>query len=270
MLVRPHIIRALVSALGGVLGTALPWESGGAPAPWTPTMLGAKLTMWLDEREQTNAGAGALSAWGNQIPGGANDMTQGTGANRPTIGATINGYSAPTFTTNDFVSGATSASFIAAQAIHCFAVVKPSAITRTATASGWFGGHTIVGDSGGAGGNWGLVFYEDTGVDYAAMGVFTSASGKSARAAVSPGTTYLLEGRYDGTNVAIRVGAGAEVTASATNNVLLTTATAVGLGFTGSFLEGDVATVIICNAALSAAERSAARAYLAAKYGVAA
>ncbi len=261
----PYDVRCVVTPVSPV--GPLTAANSNTLAAWTPLALGGTLNGWYDEREQTDAGAGALSAWGDQSTAN-NDMAQVTGGNRPLIGATINGLSSPTFATNDFVSDGISSAFIAAQAAHVFAVVKPSAITRVGTAAGWFAGHTILGDAGGSGGNWGLVFYEELGVDYAAMGVFTSASGKSARTAATVGSAVLLEGWYDGANVAVRAAGTAEVTAAATGNVLLTTAVAVGFGFTGSFLEGDVATVLVCDTKLAAADRGNARRYLSAKYAV--
>ncbi len=69
---------------------------GGGRAPWNPLLLGSKLTLWLDQRDQTLV-SGKVSAWGDQSPAGTADLSQATAGLRPDGTTSVNGWAAPTF-----------------------------------------------------------------------------------------------------------------------------------------------------------------------------
>jgi len=75
-----------------------------APASFSPADI-ADLAMWLDASDTatiTESG-GAISEWADKS-GNSNDATQGTGANQPTTGGSLNGLNAITFGTNKYFS----------------------------------------------------------------------------------------------------------------------------------------------------------------------
>ena len=238
-----------------------PWQPAvmGMGVTWTPAALGSKLTLWTDERDLVVTGSG-YSDWGNQIVGGANDLAQTTDASRPESGATINGYAAPNFDgTADFMTGAAISNFISASAYFARVIFSADALGPAPTV-----GYSEALIAGETGGYWYPFSLSTSGVQ---CGHWDGSNKQTSRVAVSAGTSYRARAQFSGGSLGLRV-AGTTATPVAAGNVSVLTGT-LRIGYRGSaYYDGKIASLIICNAALTAGEIAALDAYDAAKYGV--
>lgn len=261
--VRPPIL----GPTRGVGSLAPPYADQGGGTAWAPGKLGSSLTLWLDERGQVGS---PISPWNDNSPAGNNF----TATVKPTTGATINGYAAPTFTnaSSQFMQSNALSSFITATQCHVFAVVKAASVPKAATASTFYIGNGVFGDL--TGGYMGLVTYDVAGTKYAAFGGYDTA-GHAAQDVITVGTATLLEGWLTSDQTLhLRVGSAAAVTAAMTGAIGNITGTAslskASAVLTPSgFFDGQIASVLVCNRSLTAGEQAAARQYLGTKYGVA-
>lgn len=234
---------------------------------WTPAALGSKLTLWLDERDLAEV-SGTYTDWGDQSPAAANDFTQETGADRPASGSTINTFAAPHFDgSSDYLtSGHALSDFVAASKYHVFVVLRADAITGVSATS--YVNDAVIADVGF--GWWGLFLRTLSGqtqvVGFHWAGSERTAVGLGYRVT----TDALIEWSYDGATIRCRVNnesAGTGSGGSAIDDITQT----VQLGFgvaTSVFLDGRIASVIVCNEYLSDLEAINVRTYLSSKYGV--
>ena len=233
---------------------------------WTPAELGSKVTLWLDQRDQI-AVSGAYADWGDQSPGGTSDFTQGTAANRPVAGVTLNGFEAPSFDgTNDSMGSGILSNFISASGYHVFVVLRAVAIAGT-------NGTVYLNDgviADGGAGWWGL-YLKDNGGAYEAHGFHWDSGVKEAVATgFVLGADCLLEWSFDGSVIRCSLGDGGDVNTTGVGNVgSLANPVSIGTGASSSlFLNGAVAAVLVCNVRLLDTEIRNVRAYLSSRYGV--
>jgi len=268
MLVRP-LTRPIVSPLADPLReNALPWDEGvrGGGALSTPTILGGALTIWNDQRDLVDVGGTAYSDWGNQAQA-SGDFTQTTPSARPATGRTIAGYAAPDFDgTDDFMTTTAFplSSCVSASAYHVFVVYLADAI---ATNSFGFNNAGLVCD---AGGFFWTSLRNIAGTLTATCGHWDGAEKTISASGVATGSAQLLEFWFTGGTQRARVAAGATASGAAGNITTLTNQVRIGRNFAGasSSHNGLIASVLMCNRALTAGEQTIIRAYLAARYGV--
>jgi len=232
---------------------------------WSPLALGSKLKCWLDERDQVLV-SGAVSTWGDQSPGGTVDFAQTPAGNRPSGAGRVNGLAAPDFdgTDDSMVCTVQTSALWASSGGHLLAVVDTTGATLIADqANVWQEG--VILSSNGAG--WFGLGWSDGGPrGYAYDGSFNA----------TPRVTGILSGAHlfdfwlaNGT-LSLRIDGGAAVTVGGIGT-LTSDESSVNIGYaygTSLWLGGRIASMIICNAALSSEEQEAARLYLSSKYGV--
>jgi hypothetical protein len=259
-IVRPIGRPVVVTPEVPLRGDALPWDvQGGGSAPWTPAALASKLTLWTDERDLVVTGSG-YSDWGNQITGGANDLSQGTDASRPASGQTINGYAAPDFDGSaDFMGGAAISNFISASAYFARVIFRPDSLGPAPTVG--YSEDLILGETAGY---WYPFSLSTSGVQ---CGHWDGGNKQTGRVAASINTVYRARCQFSGGSLSLRVGS-TNASSVAAGNVTVLTGT-LRVGYRGAdYYDGRVASIIVCNAALTAAEIASLDAYDAAKYGV--
>ena len=258
----------LLDPTRSVLGTGLPWESGGGGAPWSPLALGSKLKLWLDERGQVGSPIDSIANHGD-----AAGSYSGAGANRPPVGSLGGVTPVPDYDgSNDRLEGGPALSaIISASAYHGFCVVRVDTIARE-FATPTYLSPAIVCDVGQF---WGLFVRDSTvgaGTAYVVDAYHWDAGIKASSDTIALATDTLVEWRYDGSKIYVRVGAAAETAGTTAASVGgLAGATQLGADASDVYhVDGKVGEILVCNAALSAAERTSTRAYLATKFGVAA
>ena len=234
---------------------------------WTPLSLGSKLRVFTPP----------TAIVGNPIDSTANLGAAGgsysqTLTLRPAVG-TIAGISAADHDgSNDRLEGGPvlggASGITSTTAYHLFVAVNVDAISRqlaTGTKSPLV--QCIICDVGQF---WWLGLRDaDTtaGTDYRVeMGHFDGGNkcAFSNAGDLVLGTDTLIEARYNGTNIFIRVGANAERTGDAASAISGGAAGATQVGADGTdvhHVNGRVGAVIVCNAALSAAEIANVRAW---------
>lgn len=239
---------------------------GGGALPWTPAALGSKLKLWLDQRDLVVTGLG-YSDWGNQA-GASVDFTQATDSFRPAADTTINGFAAPNFDGADNRMDSTSllSDISAADAFEFAMVYLPDTLGADVADASAFDREAVF-QSGSALSPRLVVSATTSGVK---LTVFDGAAfDNTPYAAISTGVASLITGRLDAGSLYVRVGADAEVSAAGGPQGDLTRILRIGANRNATaFCDGKLATIVWCNAVLSAAERASLRAYLAAKYGV--
>ena len=226
--------------------------------PWTPAQLGS-LKLWLDERDQTIV-SGAVSNWGDES-GSGNNFIQATAAYRPAADTNLNAWPAPRFDgvgkelyTTTPISG-----IIGASAYHVFAVCNPTSLP--APGANIANDAIVIMDYGGW---WGMTM-NTNGVSAWQRVAAQVSVGPIALAA---NDACLLEWSWDGATIRLRVNGGPTST-TATNLPPAYTSWGAYLGWiNNSAFAGPIASVLVCNQYLSAADAGATRAYLSSKYGV--
>ena len=233
---------------------------------WTPAALGSKLRLWLDQRDLV-AVSGAYSDWGDQSPTGAHDFTQATASLRPASGSTLSYWPAPDFEgTNDYLGGAVLSNFISANANHVFAVLRAQTVTGINATP--YLNNGVIADFGL--GWWGLYLKTVAG-EVQVHGFHWDSNLRDAIAlGLELGNDALVEWSYDGTTLRCQVGGGVVATAAGGGSIGdLTNLLRIGNGASGSlYLDGAIASILVCNAYLGGVEARNVRDYLSSKYGV--
>ncbi len=249
---------------------------------FTPSDLGTKLTLWLDERDQTTtviSGNSYLSFWGDQQTStGPHDMTNVAGAAGPIPGLTINGYAAPEFRRTTPLSNPTRMvltgayklqSLVSSSAYHVFSVANISDIQQNNPTGGSNEG-IIYSDSA----FWyPMSFKNNGGSPQMTVGHYRTSPNTGFETLTVSGlplnTPVLLETWFDGTNLNCCIANGSVATqAAALLDPFGLPFGIVSLGIGNQHMSGSVATVLVCNQALDGTERANVRQYLGNKYGV--
>jgi hypothetical protein len=225
---------------------------------WTPARLGSQLTLWTDQRDQTLV-SGVLSNWGDES-GNANNLTQGTQANRPTM-TTLNGWSAPSFNGSSLFMGATTGGVLGLGGYHVFTVFSPSALA--APTGQVYNDTLLLGDTG----TWYGLTVNTSGVT---GWHYNSSWLNTPYIPVLAGYWYLVEWSYDGVNIRCRVSSGSPTSIASGGLGYNANPPYIGHGGGTGYLQGTIASIIGCNQYLASNDAQAVRAYLSSKYGVAA
>ena len=266
-IVRPTILPPIIQPIRGPFGSSMPWESSGGGVAWTPVALGSKLKLWLDQRDQVVTGAG-VSDWGDQSTAGTMDLSQTIDASRPPSGQTINGWAAPDGDgVADYMLGPNLVGgdgYTSASASRILCVIDNGGETPGADNANSYlepGVFALGSTAGWLGLAWSVSGPRVFGFD----GAFKV----TARMSATVGAC-LIDISHDGVTLSARRGADSAVTVAC---AALTTPGTRARFFCNysiaAFFAGRIGSIIMCNAALTAGEESAVRAYLGAKYGVA-
>lgn len=267
MLVR-GVTAPVTRALGDAARSSLPWESSGGPgaAPVTWTPLGVStMSVWL-------APAGIS---GNPIDSIANAGTAGgsfvaTAGNRP-FRTTKNGVAVMQLDgVTDLLSSTLTPQNIIGNATSWHILARVCLFSIPAGAANPYQDPCIIRDNGGF---WGLHVRDNAGTYEFQLYVFApdvpaaTPSVRVVRAPYTLGTDVIVEGWHDGTHLHLRVGEAAEATpvtaqAPGTRNQPL-----IMGQYTGKYIGGTIAELMVSSAQLSASDVTAARAYLASTYG---
>ena len=227
------------------LGLGLDARRGGV---WRPSDVGGAV-LWLDASLGVTTVSGGVSAWADRA--GLQTVTQGTGANRPTVvAAALNGRPALAFTSPQFLT-------------HGLRLVPPCTLIAVAKTSHVAGDYAGIGAfSSGLGGP--LLFAQSAVAQR--WGVYANANADSGQAL----TTFKrvvavirafneIDLRTNGTSVTVATGVSGYVVANAIG--------AANGGGTQN-LEGQIAELLAFNRALSAAECQEIEGYLGGKYAL--
>lgn len=239
---------------------------------FTPSDLGTKLTLWLDERGQTLSGSNITNWDDQQTSTGPHNMVPRFGFGKPQTGSTINGYTAPQFvraapTLMDLISPYKLQALIANNSYHVFSVANISDIVQNNPA-GVSNEGIIYSD----GAYWyPMSFKNNGGSPQMTVGHRSTASAFETLtvSGLQLNTNILLETWYDGTNLncCIANGSVASQASLPMDNAQLP-AGIVSLGIGNQPMNGKVGTILVCNQALDGTERANVRQYLGNKYGV--
>lgn len=245
-------------------------KSAGASAAWTPADLGAKVTLWLDERDIVGD---PVSDWGDQSAGGTTDFTQGTAGKRPAGGRTLNGLAGIDCVSNDYLdSAAQFQTVFSASSLWLDVIFVPDA-TGATDASGVTSWSTLFGNS--SGGYFALGVQQDGSGGYQCKFYHYDGSADYVRSAVGSvtlGAGNLIRIRHEGGNLYAKANDTAESAPVASGNTSaagLTLGLRMGSTYTGGAgYDGGIFAVLGGSTQLSAGERASLDAYWATQYGV--
>ena len=270
----------IIKGGGAFIGTSIAGNIQQEVPTFTPADLGSKLTLWLDERDQTNAVIGGnpyMSFWGDQQTStGPHDMTNVGGFVGPVPGLTINGYAAPNFRrstpinpTRLVASGSPAwkmQDVISATGYHVFAVTNIADILTNSTL-----GLNNEGICQGENGWYPLSFRDNSNSPQMTVGHYDTGYKTLivTGSTVPLNTNVLLETWFDGTSLNACVANGTVESMSATNVDSYTLTNGYFyLGSGNQIMSGSLATILVCNQGLNNTERASVRQYLGNKYGV--
>lgn len=215
------------------------------------------LTGWWRANFSASPWVGTASAGGS----GSRDLTEAT--NPPSTGATINSLTPADFDgTNDVLSNATAIStFLSASGWRMWALVNIDAITTNDASA--FNNDIIMTDTGAF---WGIHVRANGGSPLVYAYQWDGAE-KKASASISTGAWTLIQARYDGTNIRLKVNNGTVQTAAAGN--ILTTTGSLQVGKNAAFpFNGRMADLGLVASAGADADFDNIRTYVNARYGL--
>lgn len=250
-----------LTALGSLTGNStLTFSASGSltSGAWSPASITTALWLDADDAATLTPNGSTLQQW-NDKSGNARHFSQtGVPARQPTIvAAGMNGRTVIRFSAAS-ITNLVGPSFTALTAGHAFIVFKRTADPAASTASAglWcFGSHTtgsVVPFTDG-------VIYDQFGTTVRKTTVNPAASLTSPRVYEVVSTSTEWSNHLDGT----------QLFTTATNTVGWNTATNVGWAGSGnsSYMDGDIAELIICPAKLGTTDRAAMKSYLNTKWG---
>jgi hypothetical protein len=195
-----------------------------ATATFDPATL--SLTGWWRADSTTGYVAGTWDGVASAGGSGSRDLTQGTGANQPGTGVAIDGHTAPDFDgTNDFLTNATAIStMLSASAWRMWALIYIDAIAINDAIS--YNNDTVVCDTGLF---WAVTLRENAGSPLVYAYQWDGAE-KRVSQTVTTSAWNLIQARYDGTNLRLKVNSSSVLTAAAGNISTTTGSLIVGAG----------------------------------------
>lgn len=235
-----------LSSLNAINGQSL------APSAFNPTVV-SDCTLWLSANNLALANNDPVATWPNLGSAGGDFTQTGASSTRPTYKTNQkNGFPALNFDgNNDRIIGALAvSSYITVSAYTFFAVVRP-------LAAGNSGGNvydhpSIFTDSGG----WvGLV------VDGSNLSHYHDGPGAAAEVAFTNNNWYIMEARFDGSAVKLRLNGGTEASTAASNVSNVTGFGRMGVKYNDTlwFLNADVPEMVAYNRLLNSTELTTVR-----------
>lgn len=274
----------IIKGAGTFINTSMAGNIQPVVNSFIPTDLGSKLTLWLDEREQTTTILGGnpyINFWGDQQTlTGPHDMSDTGGYVGPLPGKTINGYAAPEFKRATLINPTRMQSsgsatplwhmedIITATSYHVFAVVNIADI-QTDSPNGQANEGIIQGGNG-----WyPLCYRNNSGNPQLTVGHYSDTTPTGFRTLTVSGlplnTDVLLETWFDGSNIQACIANGSVSSLSAGNVGITLSTDLLYLGTGNGYnVSASLGSLIICDQALDEADRASVRQYLGTKYGV--
>lgn len=244
--------------IGYSFGAARSAKKAGGFDPATLTLTG----WWRADgstgyQNSTGTWDGVASAGGS----GSRDLTEAT--NKPADGPALNGHTPPDFDgTNNREANATAIStMLSASAWRGWWLVNCDAIATNSATS--YLNDCIMDDSGGF---WGIFLRANGGSPLVYAYQWDGAE-KKAQESISTGGWALIQARYDGTNIRLKVNSGSVQTAAAGNISTTTGTIRCGYNVTTAF-NGRMADIGLLASAGSDADFDDIRSYVNARYGL--
>ena len=222
-------------------------------------------SQYLHDAGQTATG-GHIDAWADSSHG-VGDYTA-TGNGRPSNAQMINGVHVATFdgARTSMQSTSTLANAATSTQLHLFLVLRANTASAPYVAATYYNSNIVWGDLGG---EVAVGVGDMGGTRVAFFGTYHTV-GTSLASPITLGSATLVEGRMNGAEIGLRVGAGAEMTGTMVPGFGATTQFLVlGHNAPGAYFDGDLAALVTFNAQQPPAVRADLRAYLANRYGVA-
>jgi hypothetical protein len=240
------------------------------------------LTAWFDASDAAtlfdeDVGGSATAADGEvgrleDKSGNGRDFVQATSADRPVRKTNVqNGLDVIRFDGSDdhMEMAASMADLIAASSSTIFIVAKAASVTTNE--ADIYDNQMLLGDNG----LWNGFFVLKSNDTASAFGYDGSDPDPTATVSYTPPAWVVFAVRHDGTNLSARINGGSAASAGLVartqlgNTPLLGITTGVGTpGYSKKFFDGDLAEVLIYNAALSESNQAAVEGYLAGKWGI--
>lgn len=233
-------------------------SSGGGPPPFDPATL--SLSGWWRAGDYDGA-----TTWSGAASLGASGSRDLTGVNTPTNGTPLNGHAPVSLngTNQYFTSGIAISSFIAASDWAVWALVNMTNEPSDFAAAIAYNNAAPVADNGGY---WGT-HVRSGGGGGPKMQAYNYPSA-AAEAGFSNAAYALLQGRYTGGVAEARVNGGIWQTASAADVSSLTGLLRVGIGYSGSLVEGLIADLAVADTRFDDATFDDIRAYVNDRYAL--
>jgi hypothetical protein len=196
---------------------------------------------------------------------GSNNLTEAT--NPPTATGTLNGFTLADFDgTNDILGGGAFTTYYDADGYSGWALVFVDAITTNSGSS--FLNDAIVSDSGGIH----EIYLTDNGAGTVNVGIshYNGTTEPLATATFATGAWKLVQWKYDGTNIKIRVNGGAWSSTAAGGNLDASGANLrVGGNYNGTiFTDQKIAEVGLADLVISDADFDNIKSYVNSRYGL--
>jgi hypothetical protein len=225
------------------------------------------LTGWWRADGGTGYVAGTFDGVASAGGSGSRDLTQGTGANQPATGTTINGHTAPDFDgTNDYLINTTAIStMLSASAWRMWALIYIDAIAINDAAA--YNNDTVICDTGAF---WGIHLRANGGSPLLYAYQWDGAE-KKVTENITTGAWHLVQARFDGSTLYVRLNSNGTQSVAA-GNISTTTGTIVcgaGSGAGAKPFNGRIADLGLLASAGSETDFDNIRTYINARYALA-
>lgn len=197
---------------------------------------------------------------------GGRDLT--TAGDDPAVGATLNGYAGADFNgvTNVLTTGLAGTSFFGVSAMAGWALVRADSVVADPGAGSRWQGNAILGDSGAT--------YLQVTMTAAGATLYLTASGfgDEVTAACGTGAPHLIQWKFDGTNLKIRVDSGAWQSVAATGGPGATIddlSNNIRVGLQSADFDGRIWDLALTNVVLSDADFDNVKSYVNSRYALA-
>lgn len=238
--------------------------AGGAAAsaaPFSPSDV-AGITGWWKADSESYANDDPV-ATATDRSGGGRDMTA-AGSARPTFKTgIINGLPVFRFdgTANVLANTAQLSSYVTNSAYTLYAICS---VTAYLSDIGYNSNESIISEWV-TGGYWGLGL-KATGTNVAMCNYDGTLD--VANLSLATATWVILEGRHESGTVYLNKNGAGEVSVVSGNTAGMTHAVRIGRGASTKYFNGDIAEIVVYNAAASSGDRASLRAYFGTKYNI--
>lgn len=202
----------------------------------------SSLTGWWRAPYSGAPWAGVASA------GASGSRSLATAGSNPSVGATLNGRAGPDFngSANLLTTSLAGSNFFSAGAMGGWAVVRADSVVADPGAGSRWQGNAIVGDNGAT-----YVQLTMTAAG-ATLYLTNSGAGDEVTAACSTGAPHLIQFKFDGTNLRLRVDGGSWSNTASTNGPGATIddlTSTIRVGFQTNYFDGRIWELAFMNTA---------------------
>ena len=186
----------------------------------------------------------------------------------PSVGASLNGLAGADYdgSANLLTTGLAGSSFFGASALSFWALVQADSVPSDPGVGSRWQGSGLIGDSGAT---YLQVTLTTAG---ATLGLTSSGAYDEVTTACSTGTPHLVQAKFDGTDLKVRVDSGAWQSVAATNGPGATIddlSSTIRVGLQLAYFDGSMWELAFANAVLADATFEQLRGYVNARYGLA-